>query len=325
MTQSGTRLTIGQMDRPRIILAEPFDEPAVEKLRALGDVIQLAACTETALRSAVVDCDALLVRTRGVVTRAVLEAAPNLRVIGRGGVGLENIDLPAAAERGVVVVYTPGAATDAVADLTVGLMIALVRDIRRCDAAVRLGRFAEAREQACAVDLRDQVLGVIGMGRIGRAVARRCRNALGMTVIYNDIVQPGWLDFVAEPVTKEEVYACAKVVSLHVPLDDTTRNLIDARALSQFRPDAFLINTSRGAVVDNVALAQALERGTLCGAALDVFDPEPLPADHPLLRAPNTLFTPHIGARTVEGLRRMNAVVDDVIAVLQGKTPQYPA
>lgn len=311
--------------RPRIVLAEAFDPAAVEKLRAVGEVVALDACDECTLRRAVADCEALLVRTRTTVTRAVIESATRLLVIGRGGVGLENIDLEAARDRGIAVVYTPHASTDAVADLTVGMMIALLRKVRSCDAMIRSGKFGEARGQSCSPEMSELTLGIIGMGRIGRAVARRCRNGFGMTILYNDIVSPGWLDFVATPVTKDQLYAHADVVTLHVPLTEITRSLIDAAVLSRFKKGAVLINTSRGGVVDSIALAAALSAGMLAGAALDVFDPEPLPADHPLLRSPNTLFTPHIGARSFAGLARMNDVVEDVIRVLHGNPPHYPA
>jgi len=314
------------INRPfRIVLTEAFDDTAVEKLRTVGEVVVLDACDEARLKEAVADCDALLVRTRTAVTRSVIESATRLRVIGRGGVGLENIDVDAARQRGIAVVYTPHASTDAVADLTVGMMIALVRNIGRCDAMVRKGQFWEARGGSCTREMSELTVGIVGMGRIGQAVARRCRNGFGMTVLYNDIVSPGWLDFVSTPVSKGQLYARADVVTLHVPLTDSTRKLIDAAALNQFKKGSVLINTSRGGVVNSLALAEALEAGTLGGAALDVFEPEPLPTGHPLLLAPNTVFTPHIGSRSVAGLARMNDVVEDVVRVLQGRSPLYPA
>ncbi len=308
-------------NRPRIVLAEAFDPAAVEKLRAVGEVVLLDTCDEAHLKVAVADCDALLVRTRTSVTRAVIESAPRLRVIGRGGVGLDNIDVEAARKRGIAVVYTPHASIDAVADLTIGLMLAMLRNVRDCDAMVRDERFWEARKQSCSREMSELTLGIVGMGRIGRAVARRCRNGFAMTVLYNDIVPPGWLDFAATPVTKDQLFAQADIISLHVPLTESTRNLIDAAALRKIKKDAFLINTARGGVVDSIALAEALATGVLAGAALDVFDTEPLPTDHPLMKAPNTLFTPHIGSRSFAGLARMNDVVEDVVRVLQGRPP----
>ncbi|MGB2987943.1 MAG: hydroxyacid dehydrogenase [Phycisphaerae bacterium] len=311
--------------RLHIVFAERFDEAAIERMRSVSRVTILDACDEATLIDAVRDCDALLVRTYAQVTRAVLEQAGRLRVIGRGGVGLENIDIEAARQRGIAVVYTPAAGTEAVADLTVGLMISLLRKVATGDAMVRGGRFAEARREWCSRDVGELTLGIVGLGRIGQAVARRCRHGFGMSILYNDIVQPGPLDFVATSVSKDQLYREADVISLHVPLTKLTHHLIDEAALSKFKAGAILINTARGAVVDSDALARALCAGNLTGAALDVFDPEPLPADHPLMTAPNTLFTPHIAARTERSLAGMNAVVEDVIAVLEGRPPQYPA
>lgn len=308
-----------------IVFAEKFDESAVERMRSIGQVSVLDACDKDTLGEAVRDCDALLVRSSACVTRALLDMAPRLRVIGRGGVGVENIDLEAARERGIAVVYTPAAATDAVADLTVGLMIGLLRQVKSADSSVRKGRFQEAREGARSFELHTLTLGIIGLGRIGRAVARRCRHGFGMCVLYNDIVSPGHLGFVATPLAKDDLYQQADIISLHVPLTDDTRHLVNDAALARFKPGSLLINTARGAVVDGEAVARALCSGGLVGAALDVFEPEPLPGDHPLMQAPNTLFTPHIGARTHAGLSRMNAVVDDVAKVLRGEPARYPA
>ncbi|MFQ5413637.1 MAG: 2-hydroxyacid dehydrogenase, partial [Phycisphaerae bacterium] len=271
------------------------------------------------------ECDALLVRTSAVVDADVLSGATRLKVIGRGGAGLDNIDLAAASRRGIVVVHTPEAATEAVADLTVGLMIAVIRDIVGGDRAVRAGRFHDARAGPPASELRDLTLGIVGLGRIGRAVARRCRRGFSMRVVYNDIVPPGRLDFDAVALEKRALYARADVVSLHVPLTPSTRRMIDAAALRGFKRSAILINTARGGVVDGDAVAEALRAGALAGAALDVVEPEPLPDGHPLVSAPHVLLTPHIGARTATALAGMNDVVDDVLRVLRGEPPRFPA
>lgn len=312
-------------ERPRIVVAEPFDPAVLEKLSNVGQVQVLRACDENALPSAMHDCDALLVRTAARVTRPVIESAPRLRVIGRGGVGLDNIDLDAARERNIAVVYTPAASTDAVADLAIGLMINLLRKVSWTDQETRQGRFTLARDAAVSREMSELTVGIIGLGRIGRAVARRCRHGFNMRVVYNDIVDPGWLDFTAEPMSKPELFRTADLVTLHTPLTPDTQNLINADVLSTFKPGAILINTARGAIVNSPDLARALLVGQLTGAGLDVTDPEPLPPDHPLLQAPNTILTPHIGARTVSSLARMNAVVDDVIRVLRGQRPLYPA
>ncbi len=311
--------------RWQIVFAESYADSAMVRMREVGEVCELSRCDGPHLKQAIVDCDALLIRTHCRVTREVLAAAPRLRVIGRGGVGLDNIDLDAARERGIKVVYTPGAATDAVADLTMGLMLSLVWELRACDTGVRDGRFIQARNAAHPRELASLTLGIVGMGRIGCAVARRAAHGFGMRVLYNDVRDPGPLAFPAVAVKKDRLFAEADVVTLHVPLNETTRGLIGAEELASFKPGAILINTSRGAVVDSDALDRALRSGRLAGAGLDVFDPEPLPVDHPLLAAPNTLFTPHAGSRTALTQQRMNAVVEDVIRVLRREDPQYPA
>lgn len=310
---------------PHIVFTEPYAPEVVARAQEIGRVTVLSDHAEATLCSAVVDADALLIRTATRITRRVLESAPRLQVIGRGGSGLDNIDLIAARQRDIVVVHTPDAATDAVADLAVGLMIALVRGLNTGDRAVRSGRFNEARKAQLGRELRTLSLGVIGMGRAGSAVARRCALGFGMTVLYNDIVDVGPFEFPAASLAKEELFRRADIVSLHVPLTDETRSLIDEAALEQFKPGAYLINTARGEVMDAQAVARALEKGRLAGAGIDVFDTEPPPLDHPLLTAPHTIVTPHLGARTAGAQERMNAVVEDVILVLQGKPPMHRA
>ncbi|MEK6674047.1 MAG: hydroxyacid dehydrogenase [Planctomycetota bacterium] len=311
--------------RLRIILAEPYADFAVQRLQAVGEVVQLQSADEKTVTDAIPGADALLVRSNVRVTREMLAKADRLKVIGRAGVGLELIDVEAATEKGIQVVYTPEAATDAVADLTVGMMIDLIRCVTTSDRMIRVGQFTEARTLSLGRELSEMTLGVIGLGRIGFAVARRCHLGFGVTVVYNDIVEPPSQNFPLTFLDKNRLYEKADIVSLHVPLTPATRHLINEDALNRFRQGAILINTARGGVVDSIALAEALRTGRLAGAALDVFDPEPLPMDHPLMSAPHTLFTPHIGARTVGGLERMHNVVDDVIRVLKCQPPHYPA
>jgi len=311
--------------RFHIVCAEEYGPTALGHLRAVGDVTVLKSCDDASLKDAVGECDALMVRSNARVTREILAAAKRLRVVGRGGVGLDNIDVQAAGDMGVTVVHTPFAATEAVADLTVGLMIALLRGIPSSDTMIRAGRFAEARAGSVGRELSKLTLGIVGMGRIGRAVATRCRNGFNMKVLYNDIVDPGELPIEAIPVDKAALYHESDVVSLHVPLTAETRYLISDTALAAFRSGATLINTARGAVVDSGALVRALANASIGGAALDVTDPEPLPPGHPLLTADRVILTPHLGARTHGALERMDAVVDDVIAVLAGRRPRHAA
>lgn len=305
------------------VFAESYGPAAYERMRSFGRVTRLASHDEASLIQAVGECDALLVRSYSQVTRTVLEAAHRLRVIGRGGVGIDNIDVAAAKEKGIAVVYTPEASTEAVADLTIGLMISLVRRIHEGDHLIREGRFEDGRRSCLGCELGALTLGIVGMGRIGKAVARRSRHGFGMNILYNDIVDVGPLDIDATAVPKPELFQAADVVSLHVPLTADTRNLINTGALRNSRRGSLLINTARGAVVDSQSLAESLASGHLGGAALDVTEPEPLPIGHPLFLTPNTLLTPHIAARTTESMHRMDMVVEDVIRVLQGEVPRF--
>jgi D-3-phosphoglycerate dehydrogenase len=312
-------------DRCVIVVSEPLSSDALARLRAAGEVVELAACDEPTIAAAVGEADALVVRTASRVTRRVIDAGSRLRVIGRAGVGLDNIDVAYAKQRGITVVYTPAASTQAVAELTIGLMLAAVRRIAAYDARVRAGEFAEMRRAATGYELAGRTLGVVGMGRIGKTVAKIAHAGLGMNVVYNDIIDVAPLPVPARELDKPALYAAADIVSLHVPLTPLTERLIDAAALAQFRPGAYLINTARGSIVDAVAVAAALHAGRLAGAAFDVFDVEPPPPDHPLRAAPNCVLSPHAASRTPAGIASMDSVVDDVIAVLQGRPPRFPA
>lgn len=309
-----------------IVVAEPYSAEAMAKLKTVAQLTQLPACDEQSLIDAMHHCDALLVRTASQVTRRVIEAGDQLKVIGRGGVGLDNIDLQAASDHGIPVVYTPHAATQAVADLTFALILGLVWNVRDNDRAVRQGHFQKARELASPKELGGLTLGIIGMGRIGRAVGQRAVNGFLMEVHYNDIMHPDPpLNFAAIAMEKQEVFATSDIVSLHVPLTPATRGMIDARALQGFKRGAILVNTSRGAVVHLDDVHRSLEAGHLGGAGMDVFDPEPVPPNHPISNHPRTLLTPHIGAKSAYAQQEMNGVVDDVIRVLHGQKANYEA
>jgi len=311
------------MSRFRVVIAEDY-ESAVDRFANLADVVRLPSCDTTTLTNALADADALLVRTYAKVTDQILSAAPKLKVIGRGGVGLDNIDLDSAKKRGIVVVHTPAAATQSAAEHTVGLMLALERRLIENDRATRDGRFFDFRKQVRYRELAGLTLGVVGMGRIGSAVARIAHDGLGMKIIYNDIEPVGPFPSATTIEDKRTLYASADIISLHVPLTDRTKGMINAEALAQFGPQTTLINTSRGAVVDLTALADAIQSNQIAGAALDVFDPEPPPADHPILACPNVVVSAHTAARSAAALARMDDVVDDVIRVLTGQTPQFP-
>lgn len=254
-----------------------------------------------------------------------IEQSPDLKVIAKHGVGVDNIDLEAANAHGIPVVYTPTANANAVAEHTLALMLALSRWIVPASAAIHDGRFSE-RGKFQGVELAGKTLGVIGLGRVGVRVAQMAANGLGMEVLaydpFVDAARYAGPAILADSL--EAVLRASDFLTLHVALSPETRHLINERTLLWLKADCRLINTSRGAVVDEVALLQALVEGRLAGAALDVFEEEPLPPDHPLVSAPHVLLTPHISSSTQESLDRMSLhAAQGVLDVLNGRRPEF--
>lgn len=245
------------------------------------------------------DAHALIVRSATTVTKEMLELAPNLKAVGRAGVGIDNVDMPAASERNIAVYNAPGGNTIAAAELTVGLMLSAARRIPAANASLKAGKWERAA--FIGVELRGKTLGLIGAGRIGAEVATRCM-AFGMDVlVYDPYLPEERANEIGMTLTDlETVLANADFVSIHVPLTDETRGICGVDALQRLKNTAYVINASRGGVVDEVALADALNEGAIAGAALDVFENEPLLDDSPLRTAPNLVLTPHLGASTAE-------------------------
>lgn len=272
--------------------------------------------------------DAIIVRLFKV-TEAVLGAAPKLKVIGKHGVGVDNVDLPAATRRGIPVVFTPSAPTmaNAVAEHAVQMMLALARQTVAADRLVREARF-EDRRSLEGIELSGKTLGVVGLGVIGARVAEICHNGFNMRVLaYDPYPSPR---SVQTPVTRvgtlRQLLEQSDVVSLHVPSTPETLHMINAETLGYMRPSALMVNTSRGSVVNMLALSEALHRGSLQAAATDVFEVEPPPPDHPIFSAPRTLFSPHVASSTGASLERMaQLVVRQVNQVLRGERPEFVA
>jgi glyoxylate reductase len=273
--------------------------------------------TREQLRERVAAAEGLLCMLTDPVDRELFEAAPGLRAVSTYAVGTDNIDLAAASERGIPVGHTPDVLTETSADLALALMLAAMRRIPEGDAEVRAGEWLTWEPaRLLGHDLHRATVGIVGLGRIGRAVKRRVEG-FGARVLHS-----GRTDGV--PI--EELLEQSTVVTLHCPLTDQTRGLIDADALRRMRDDAYLVNTARGPVVDTAALGEALEQGWIAGAALDVTDPEPLPADHPLLRAPNLVVAPHLGSASHETRAEMaDIAVDNLLAGLSGEPLPHPA
>ena len=256
--------------------------------------------------AALAGADALIVRSATRVTAELLEQAPRLRVVGRAGVGVDNIDLDAATRRGILVMNTPGSNAVSVAEHTLALLLALARCVPQLNAATHAGRWEKGA--AAGIELRGKTLGLIGLGRVGSEVARRAR-ALELRVLAHDpyisesVAQEAGVELVSLP----ELLARSDFVSLHAALSPATEKLINATTLAQMKRGARLINTARGELVDEAELAEALRAGHLAGAALDVFAVEP-PRSSPLLSLPNVIATPHVAGSTEEAQDRKSVV-----------------
>ncbi|HXE45483.1 MAG TPA: D-glycerate dehydrogenase [Conexibacter sp.] len=293
----------------------------LDRLTRAGHVVDVwadpAPPPHDALRERAQQADALICMLSERIDAAFLDANPQLAVIANYAVGLDNIDLQAAAARGVAIGHTPGVLTDATADLAFALLLAAARRLPQGAQAVEDGRWGTWQPDGfLGADLVGATLGIVGAGRIGEAVARR---AAGWSMRILKTTSRGGTPL-------PELLARSDFVSLHVPLTPGTRHLIDAHALGRMKPTAILVNTARGPVVDTQALTHALHAGTIGGAALDVTDPEPLPPDHPLLQAPNVLVVPHVGSATRRTRAAMtDRCVDNVLAGLADEPLPYPA
>lgn len=311
---------MSQTTRPVILVTEPLNESSLAYLAAHGELRR--ALPETA-GEAIAQADALVVRTYTQVDQALLRRAGRLKVVGRAGVALDNIDLPACRARGVEVVHTPEANTLAVVDYTLRMILEMNRRFWPMSGYLPPERFHEVRGRIFGRFVSGLTLGIVGCGRIGSRVGRAAV-ALGMKVLYNDILDIR-VDYPAEAVDKPTLYARSDIVTIHVPLTDLTEGMIQAETLAQFKPGAQFINAARGACVVAADLAEALRSGRLSSAVIDCHHPEPPPPDYPLFGLENVILTPHIAARVPDAVQRMCDVVHDVVAVLEGRRPKYPA
>ncbi|MFO1301937.1 MAG: hydroxyacid dehydrogenase [Burkholderiaceae bacterium] len=301
----------------RIVVSEFMDLPAVESLRGAFDVDYAPELVDdrAGLLARVAGADALIVRNRTRVDREVLAAAPRLRAIGRLGVGLDNIDVPACEAAGVAVYPATGANSLAVAEYVVATAMVLLRGAYLSSGEVAAGQWPRAR-MSQGRETAGKTLGLVGFGGIGRMTAKLAQG-LGMRVLAHDPIlppdAPTWSEAGVGRRELDALFGEVDVLSLHVPLTESTRGLVDAARLARMKPDAILVNTARGGVVDETALAAALRNGRLGGAALDVFDDEPLRAGSPLAGAPNLILTPHIGGVTRESNERVSSLIAERI------------
>ncbi|WP_297523522.1 D-2-hydroxyacid dehydrogenase [Thermococcus sp.] len=303
----------------KVLVAAPLHERAIEVLKKAGfEVVYEEYPDEETLVELVKDVDAIIVRSKPKVTRRVIESAPKLKVIARAGVGLDNIDLDAAKERGIKVVNSPAASSRSVAELATALIFNVARKIAFADRKMREGIWA--KKQCVGIELEGKTLGIVGFGRIGYQIAKIAK-ALGMKVLLYDPYpnEERAKEVGGKFVDLETLLRESDVVTLHVPLVEATYHMINEERLKLMKKTAILINAARGAVVDTNALVKALQEGWIAGAGLDVYEEEPLPKNHPLTKLDNVVLTPHIGASTVEAQMRAGVqVAEQIVEILKG-------
>jgi D-3-phosphoglycerate dehydrogenase / 2-oxoglutarate reductase len=309
----------------RVAVFEPIDPAGLEVLEREAEVLRLWELSPEEKEPAARECQGWLVRVYPI-TAALIASAPDLKIIAKHGVGVDNIDVAAASAQRVIVTTTPGANTLAVAEHAVAMMLALAKRLGELDRMVREGRFNQKFGLA-TVELGGKTLGLLGCGRIGSIVARMCGVGFNMRVLVYDPYLPDAALAemgVERAASSATLAAAADVVSVHTPLTPETRHIVNAEVLRAMKPTALLINCARGELVDGRALAEALAAGQIAGAGIDVFEQEPPADDDPLPRQPNALFSPHAANASAESLIRMAVdAAEETLAVLRGEPPHY--
>jgi D-3-phosphoglycerate dehydrogenase/(S)-sulfolactate dehydrogenase len=298
----------------RVLVSDDLSPEAIKILQDAGLAVDVkVGLTPEALAAIIGDYDALAVRSATKVTASLLEKATRLRVVGRAGVGVDNVDLEAATRRGVVVMNTPGGSATTVAELALAMMTSLFRHVAAATASVKAGKWEKKKFQGR--ELAGKTLGVVGIGNIGSILVDRCLAMKMKVVAYDPFISPEAAAKLGVTLTDlEGIWRQADVISLHVPLTEQTRNMVNAATLAKMKKGAILVNCARGGIVDEKALAAALASGHLGGAGLDVFETEPPAADHPLLKLDDVVLTPHLGASTEEAQVAVAVAVAEQLA-----------
>ncbi len=315
----------GKLDM-KILITDKMADEAVQLLKKAGHDVVVDEMEPAKLLSEVSKYDALMIRSRTKVTKEVVEAGAQgrLKVIGRAGIGVDNVDIQAAAAHGIKVVNAPTGATASVAELTFAHMLALARQIPKADSSTKKGEWLKKHMKG--TELSGKTLGLIGTGNIGRLVAKYAQ-CFGMNVLgYDPFVDQKTMkkDNITKVETVEEIAKAADFISLHIPHTKETHYLINEQLIAQMKPSAYIVNCARGGVVDEKAVYTALKNGKLAGAALDVFESEPPAKDNPLFSLDTVVVTPHIGANTKEGQLRAGVITaEQILKALAGKTPDH--
>jgi len=313
------------MAKLRVLLYEDMAEEGKAILREKAEVVFAENFDESYITERAKDVDGIVIRANGKTTRKIMESAPRLRVVGRHGIGVENIDLQAATDLGIWVVNTPDANDQSVAEHFFGFALMLSKMLKKGDIAVREGRW-EARYVHIGRELKGKTLGILGFGRIGKAIGHIAHKGFGMNVLYYDSFRFEAMEqeINAAKVSLDDILSRSDFISINLPMIPETKNLIGARELGLMKPTAYILNLARGPIWDEKALESVLKDGKIAGAASDVFAVEPATKDHPLLKLDNFIATPHMAAHTQEALGRMSLVAEDIVRVLEGKEPLHP-
>lgn len=315
------------MAKFKVVLFEPMHSKGLNYLEENKvEILYSSGFEPDQIRNSICNADAIIARALGRFDGTIMDYAPNLKIIGRHGIGVDNIDIPAATERGIFVVNTPTAPAEAVAEYVPMAMGAIVRRIIQADSAVRNNDW-DFRNRHVGPEFIGKTLGIIGFGRIGRRIAEICGLGYRMKILYNDAF-PAPINeenrLKARRVNLDHLLSKSDFISLNVPLLDSTHHLIDRASLNKMSPHAYLINCSRGPVVDEQALIKALKSGQIAGAVIDVYEKEPVSPDNPLLKLKNVLLSPHISGHSEESAQNMSMVAADIVCVLKGKKPKFP-
>lgn len=314
----------------KVLVNKPIHPHALETLEQSVQVVLPFTAAVDEVKEMLSDVDALLLCAGLNVGRPEIERAPNLRVIGRHGVGLDNVDVTAATELGLPVVYTPYGPTESTAEHAFLLMMAAARRLPQLDQATRTGNFRiRDRLENMGIELKGKALGVAGFGRIGRRLGEMCRAALDMSVyVYDPYLDPQFvIQWGAVPISNlVELAGRVDVLSLHLPATEQTKHIVNQEVIMAMKPRAILVNAARGTIVDEAALCSALQQERIFGAGIDVYDPEPPSLDNPLFQVNRLVLTPHVASLTEEARELMGmTVVENILQVLNNQEPQYLA
>lgn len=313
----------------KVLVNKPLHPDAMEILKNCEfDVLYPVDLPDAEVVKMLPDIHGLVLFVGITMNGPLMDTCKNLEVVGRHGVGLDNVDVPAATERGIKVVYTPYGPTESTAEHTFTLMMSIARQVPIIDRATRTGEW-DIRDRLVTREMQGKSVGIVGFGRIGKRFAQMCRGALDMTVyVYDPYLERAFVESQGAiyMTSLKEMASKVDALSVHCPLTGETRRMINAEVFDAMKPTAYLINAARGPIVDEAALIQALQTHQIAGAGVDVYDPEPPSAKNPLYQLENIVLSPHLASMTEEGRRRMGVtVVEEVLKVLRGQMPAYIA